>query len=90
MLLIRLWIRMNKNRITARHIVHFIFIVSNEGGVNDADWKFAVIPRLLEEGSIWVGGGSLLANVGDGFGDFTDDVHCGGYFQLSPRVESDS
>jgi Na+/H+ antiporter NhaD/arsenite permease-like protein len=32
MLLIRPWIRMNKNRITAYHIVFFIFIVSNVGG----------------------------------------------------------
>jgi Na+/H+ antiporter NhaD/arsenite permease-like protein len=33
MLLIRPWIRMNKYRITAFHIVFFIFIVSNVGGV---------------------------------------------------------
>ncbi len=32
MLLIRPWIRMNKYRITAHHIVFFIFIVSNIGG----------------------------------------------------------
>lgn len=32
MLLIRPWIRMNKYRITAHHIVFFIFIVSNAGG----------------------------------------------------------
>jgi len=32
MLLIRPWIRMNKYRITAFHIVFFIFIVSNAGG----------------------------------------------------------
>jgi Na+/H+ antiporter NhaD/arsenite permease-like protein len=32
MLLIRPWIRMNKNRITGYHIVFFIFIVSNVGG----------------------------------------------------------
>lgn len=32
MLLIRPWIRMNKYRITAIHIVFFIFIVSNVGG----------------------------------------------------------
>ena len=32
MLLIRPWIRMNKYRITAYHIVFFIFIVSNVGG----------------------------------------------------------
>jgi len=32
MLLIRPWIRMNKYRITAYHIVFFIFIVSNMGG----------------------------------------------------------
>jgi Na+/H+ antiporter NhaD/arsenite permease-like protein len=32
MLLIRPWIRMNKGRITAFHIVLFIFIVSNVGG----------------------------------------------------------
>ena len=32
MLLIRPWIRMNKRRITAYHIVFFIFIVSNVGG----------------------------------------------------------
>jgi len=32
MLLIRPWIRMNKYRITAHHIVFFIFIVSNTGG----------------------------------------------------------
>jgi Na+/H+ antiporter NhaD/arsenite permease-like protein len=32
MLLIRPWIRMNKTRITAFHIVFFIFIVSNVGG----------------------------------------------------------
>ena len=32
MLLIRPWIRMNKHRITAYHIVFFIFIVSNVGG----------------------------------------------------------
>jgi len=32
MLLIRPWIRMNKYRITAHHIVFFIFIVSNVGG----------------------------------------------------------
>ena len=32
MLLIRSWIRMNKYRITAHHIVFFIFIVSNVGG----------------------------------------------------------
>ena len=32
MLLIRPWIRMNKYRITAFHIVFFIFIVSNVGG----------------------------------------------------------
>lgn len=32
MLLIRPWIRMNKYRITAHHVVFFIFIVSNAGG----------------------------------------------------------
>ena len=32
MLLIRPWIRMNKYRITAHHIVLFIFIISNVGG----------------------------------------------------------
>ena len=32
MLLIRPWVRMNKYRITAHHIVFFIFIVSNVGG----------------------------------------------------------
>ncbi|TAL05276.1 MAG: sodium:proton antiporter, partial [Verrucomicrobia bacterium] len=32
MLLIRPWIRMNKYRITAHHLVFFIFIVSNVGG----------------------------------------------------------
>jgi Na+/H+ antiporter NhaD/arsenite permease-like protein len=32
MLLIRPWIRLNKGRITAHHIVFFIFIVSNVGG----------------------------------------------------------
>jgi Na+/H+ antiporter NhaD/arsenite permease-like protein len=32
MLLIRPWIRMNKYRITAYHIVFFIFIISNVGG----------------------------------------------------------
>lgn len=32
MLLIRPWIRMNKHRISAYHIVFFIFIVSNVGG----------------------------------------------------------
>lgn len=32
MLLIRPWIRMNKYRITAHHVVFFIFIVSNLGG----------------------------------------------------------
>jgi Na+/H+ antiporter NhaD/arsenite permease-like protein len=32
MLLIRPWIRMNRYRITAHHIVFFIFIVSNVGG----------------------------------------------------------
>jgi Na+/H+ antiporter NhaD/arsenite permease-like protein len=32
MLLIRPWIRMNKHRVAAHHIVFFIFIVSNVGG----------------------------------------------------------
>ena len=32
MLLIRPWIRMNRYRVTARHIVFFIFIVANVGG----------------------------------------------------------
>ena len=32
MLLIRPWIRMNKYRLTAHHIVFFIFIVANVGG----------------------------------------------------------
>ena len=32
MLLIRPWIRMNKYRVTAHHIVFFIFIVANVGG----------------------------------------------------------
>jgi len=32
MLLIRPWIRMNKHRITAHHIIFFIFIVANVGG----------------------------------------------------------
>src|ERR1051325_7245954 len=32
MLLIRPWLRMNKYRVTAHHIVFFIFIVSNVGG----------------------------------------------------------
>ncbi len=32
MLLIRPWIQMNRGRVTARHIVFFIFIVSNVGG----------------------------------------------------------
>ena len=32
MLMIRPWIRMNKYRVTAHHIVFFIFIVSNTGG----------------------------------------------------------
>ncbi len=33
MLLIRPWIRMNRYRITAYHVVFFIFIISNVGGV---------------------------------------------------------
>ena len=32
MLLIRPWIRMNKHRVTAHHLVFFIFIVANVGG----------------------------------------------------------
>ena len=32
MLLIRPWIRMNRDRVTAHHIVFFIFIVANAGG----------------------------------------------------------
>src|SRR5436309_2658854 len=32
MLLIRPWLRMNKYRITAHHVVFFIFIISNVGG----------------------------------------------------------
>ena len=32
MLLIRPWIRLNQNRVTAHHIVFFIFIVANVGG----------------------------------------------------------
>ena len=32
MLLIRPWIRLNKYRVTAHHVVFFIFIVSNVGG----------------------------------------------------------
>src|SRR5205809_3127899 len=32
MLLIRPWLRMNKYRITAHHVVFFIFVVSNVGG----------------------------------------------------------
>jgi Na+/H+ antiporter NhaD/arsenite permease-like protein len=32
MLLIRPWVRMNKYRVTAHHIVFFIFIISNVGG----------------------------------------------------------
>ena len=32
MLLIRPWIRMNQSRVTAHHIVFFIFIVANVGG----------------------------------------------------------
>src|SRR5213075_1436611 len=32
MLLIRPWLRMNKYRLTAHHIVFFIFIISNTGG----------------------------------------------------------
>src|SRR5439155_1121711 len=32
MLLIRPWLRMNKYRVTAHHVVFFIFIVSNVGG----------------------------------------------------------
>jgi len=32
MLLIRPWLRMNKYRLTAHHVVFFIFIVSNVGG----------------------------------------------------------
>ncbi|MEJ7839838.1 MAG: sodium:proton antiporter, partial [Thermomicrobiales bacterium] len=32
MLLIRPWLRMNKYRVTAFHVVFFIFIVSNVGG----------------------------------------------------------
>ncbi len=32
MLLIRPWLRMNKYRVTAHHVVFFIFIVSNAGG----------------------------------------------------------
>src|SRR5213083_1038614 len=32
MLLVRPWLRMNKYRITAHHVVFFIFIVSNVGG----------------------------------------------------------
>src|ERR1051326_7121792 len=32
MLLIRPWLRMNKYRVTAHHVVFFIFIVSNLGG----------------------------------------------------------
>src|SRR5947207_5159380 len=32
MLLIRPWLRMNKYRVTAHHVVFFIFIISNVGG----------------------------------------------------------
>ena len=32
MLLIRPWLRMNKYRLTAHHVVFFIFVVSNVGG----------------------------------------------------------
>ena len=32
MLLIRSWIRMNQNRVTAHHVVFFIFIIANVGG----------------------------------------------------------
>ena len=68
MLLIRPWIRMNKYRITAHHIVFFIFIVSNVGGLPDAGGRPAAVPGLPERHSVLVGGRALLADVGGGGG----------------------
>ena len=54
MLLIRPWLRMNRYRITAHHVVFFIFLVSN-GRLPDTHWGSTFVPGLPE--GVLSGGG---------------------------------
>jgi len=53
MLLIRPWLRMNKYRITAHHVVFFIFIVSNVGGCLTPIGDSAALSWIPKRNSFW-------------------------------------
>jgi Na+/H+ antiporter NhaD/arsenite permease-like protein len=53
MVLVRPWIRMNRNRIAAHHIVFFIFIVANVGGCLTPIGDPPLFLGFLEGGPFW-------------------------------------
>jgi hypothetical protein len=78
---------MNKYRITAHHIVFFIFIVSNIGGCLTPIGDPPVVPRLPQRRAVLVGGGTLLADVGGRVGGFARDVLCCGHAEFSAGAQ---
>ena len=66
MLLIRPWLRMNKYRLTAHHVVFFIFIVSNVGGSLTPVGDPPLFLGYLKGVPFLVGGSAMLADVAVG------------------------
>ena len=78
MLLIRPWIRMNQYRVTAHHIVFFIFIVANVGGCLTPIGDPPLFLGYLQGVPFWWVAEKLLADVGGGHRHFARDVLCRG------------
>jgi len=86
MLLIRPWIRLNQHRITAHHIVFFIFIVANAGGCMTPIGDPPLF-RFSRRHPVLVGGATLLADVADGRGPVARHFLCDGYDQFPSHIK---
>ena len=85
MLLIRPWIRMNKYRVTAHHIVFFIFIVANVGGCLTPIGDPPLFLGYLQGVPFWWVA-KLLADVGGRRRNVARDVLRRGQNQFFPRA----
>ena len=86
MLLIRPWIRMNQYRVTAHHIVFFIFIVANVGGCLTPIGDPPLFLGYLQGVPFWWVAEKLLADVGDRRRHVAGDFLCRGQNQFHPRA----
>ena len=87
MLLIRPWIRMNKYRITAHHIVFFIFIVANVGGCLTPIGDPPLFLGFLQGIPLFLREILMLAAAAGSYFTTKKSVHAANHFNFHPIQE---